>query len=402
MQEGETQSPNNKGVYFHKYLQYASSIISSYKGNEPFHIFLKKYFSINKKHGSKDRKIISALCYNYFRVGFGVSSNIDSTEKFLLSTFLCERSPSPLLQFFKPKWNATVQLPLNDKFKIAGNEFNVEKIFSFSDELNSQIDSHEFNLSFLLQPKLFIRVRPDFRNIVPNKIQDAKFLFEEMNDDCIAFSNNEKMSRILDIDKEAVIQDYNSQRTLDFIKPLTNNTEGEIRIWDCCAGGGGKSILAFDIFKNVQLTVSDKRKNILENLKLRFDKAAINNYKFITEDLQLPAKEIYSPFDIIIADVPCTGSGTWARTPEQLTFFNKKEIEKYALLQKKIIENVVPHLNTNGHLLYITCSVFEKENEENVSYIRQKFQLDLIKMEYLKGYEMRADTLFVALLQKNP
>ena len=106
---------------------------------------------------------------------------------------------------------------------------------------------------------------------------------------------------------------------------------------------------------------------------------------------------IPGPFDLIIADVPCTGSGTWPRTPEQLTFFHKKEIGSYAVLQRKIVENAVPHLAANGYFLYVTCSVFKKENEENVAFIQQKFQLKLLSMEYLKGYEMQADTLFVAL-----
>ena len=46
-------------------------------------------------------------------------------------------------------------------------------------------------------------------------------------------------------------------------------------------------------------------------------------------------------FDFIICDAPCTGSGTWARTPEQLYYFKKDAIEKYAALQNKIIENIV-------------------------------------------------------------
>ena len=154
-----------------------------------------------------------------------------------------------------------------------------------------------------------------------------------------------------------------------------------------------------DIFVNINLTVSDNRKNILENLRLRFSKAGIMNYKLVLADLQLPPASgfLAGQFDLIIADVPCTGSGTWSRTPEQLTCFRKKNIDTYVALQRKIIENAVLHLEPHGYFLYITCSVFKKENEENVAFIQQKFQLKLLKMEYLKGYEIRADTLFVAL-----
>ncbi len=100
---------------------------------------------------------------------------------------------------------------------------------------------------------------------------------------------------------------------------------------------------------------------------------------------------------MIIADVPCTGSGTWARTPEQLLYFRKEQIEKYTSLQKKILQNVIPHLKKGGHLLYVTCSVFKKENEEIVTFIQEELHLTLINMEILKGYEMKADTMFAAL-----
>jgi len=402
MQTGGIQSSSTiNGNHFHRYFQYAESILSSYKGNEPFHLFLKKYFSVNKKHGSRDRKQITSLCYNYFRLGHGVSSKMELKEKFLLSTFLCETNSSLLLDFFMPEWNASIQLPITDKLKIVGQEFNIEKIFSLADELSNEINFQQFCFSFLIQPKLFIRIRPGFKDIVFNKIKSTNYLFEELGNNCLAFSSNEKVSGAIEIDKEAVVQDYNSQKTLDLVKLKVEARESEIAIWDCCAGSGGKSILAFDIFKNINLTVSDNRKNILENLKLRFNKAGITNYKVVLADLQQPATGIQLPFDLIIADVPCTGSGTWSRNPEQLTLFHKKDVDKYAALQKKIIANTLPHLKTGGHLLYITCSVFKKENEENIAFIQENLQMDLLKMEYLKGYEIQADTLFAALFRKN-
>jgi 16S rRNA (cytosine967-C5)-methyltransferase len=51
-------------------------------------------------------------------------------------------------------------------------------------------------------------------------------------------------------------------------------------------------------------------------------------------------------------------------------------------------------------LLYITCSVFKKENEEVVELIKKQFDLKVEKMELIKGYDKKADTLFAALLLK--
>ncbi len=382
------------------YLNSAVSILKIYNGDEPFHLYLKKYFSANKRHGSKDRKWITSLCYNYSRLGLGVSVEMDIQQKLVIAFFLCEKNASDFLAFFKSEWNNLIQLPVNEKIKFVKEEFDPIKIFPFSEELSNEINLEKFNQSFLIQPKLFIRIRPGFKETVINKIKSADFLFEEIDENCLAFSNNEKISDVIDIDKESIVQDCNSQRVSEYLELITDNCSlPTIKTWDCCAASGGKSILAYDVLKNIELTVSDKRKNILENLHKRFAKAGIKNYKPFVLDLSLPVS-LEDAFDFIIADVPCSGSGTWARTPEQLTFFRKNEIEKYASLQKKIIKNTVMNLKQDGYYLYITCSVFKKENEENVAFIREKFQLNLLKMEYLKGYEMQADTLFAALLRK--
>lgn len=397
------QSPTNN--HFQRYLEYAAFVIDKYNGNEPFHLYLKKYFSANKKHGSRDRKLITALCYNYFRLGFGVISSVDITEKLLLAVFLIEKKPSAITEFLKPEWNEKIRLDIAEKLQLVENRFDWEKIFPFKDELSGDVDFEKYSLSFLVQPRLFIRIRPGYKNAVFDKLKFADIPFEKRNDNCLAFSNTEKVSEAINIDKEAVIQDYNSQRTLNFLTTQISNRTAGISLWDCCAASGGKSLLANDLLKNIELTVSDNRKNILENLKARFAKAGIKKYHSFVADLSVdnmePAlnKPTETSFDLIIADVPCTGSGTWARTPEQLHFFSKKEIERYVLLQQKIVGNANKSLVAGGYLLYITCSVFKKENEENVAFIQQNLSLELIKSQYLKGYEIQADTLFVALFK---
>ena len=66
-------------------------------------------------------------------------------------------------------------------------------------------------------------------------------------------------------------------------------------------------------------------------------------------------------------------------------------------LSNTSIANVSRALKKDGHFLYITCSVFGKENEEVVEFIESNLHLQLQSMQYLKGYDKKADTLFVAL-----
>ena len=204
------------------------------------------------------------------------------------------------------------------------------------------------------------------------------------------------------MDKEIVVQDLNSQKTGQFIKSEILNLKSEITVWDCCAGSGGKSIMIYDIDRKIELIVSDNRESILINLKKRFEKAGINEFKSFAIDLSRDKSEIRNlKSEIIIADVPCSGSGTWSRTPEQLYFFDESEIGRYAVLQKKIVSNAIPHLNPGGSFIYITCSVFKKENEEVVTIIKENFHLKLKQMEVLNGYDRKADSMFIAVFGKD-
>ncbi|MBA2250429.1 MAG: Fmu (Sun) domain-containing protein [Chitinophagaceae bacterium] len=394
------------------HLNSAVTILRSYKGDPPFHLYIKKYFAANKKYGSGDRKEITSLCYNYFRLGHTVS-NAAPEEKILLATFICEEKLGAFLAYFKPEWNDKMEAPLAEKLAFISTHFPAfkpEEIFPFKDELSDDIDELKFSLSFLIQPKLFLRIRPGHNKRVVGKINGAGIRFQMLAADCLALPNSSKINSILAPDKEAVIQDFNSQETARLLKQASITSPRVNTLWDCCAGSGGKSIMAYDIVPGLQLTVSDKRNSVLVNLAERFKNAGIKNYRAFAADLTTlhPGLSQHRgenanlqavKFDYIIADVPCSGSGTWSRTPEQLFYFNKKSICKYASQQKQILTNVISLIKPGGYLQYITCSVFKKENEEIIKFIVENFSLDLVKKEMFNGCEMQADTLFTALFK---
>ena len=400
---------------YSSHLAVAKNLLADYKRDVPLHLYLKAYFKQNKKHGSRDRKLISALCYNYFRLGFAIK-NVPVEKRILIGFFLCEHNPSEFLQLLKPEWNNVVSKPIKEKLAIENWQLEIDNIFPFTGELSHGIDFEKFAVSFLSQPKLFIRIRPGHYKTVLQKLQTSNMNHEIVSDDCIALPNSSKIDALIDLDKEAVVQDYNSKRVGELLKLAIGNRKSEIDTWDCCAASGGKSIMAYDINPLINLTVSDKRKSILQNLQQRFAKAGIKNYTSLVADLSGVQVAFSAPpgrydniglndnvilndkkFDLIIADVPCTGSGTWARTPEQLFYFDQKQIKKFSDLQKRIIENITPYLKPEGYLLYVTCSVFKTENEEVVDFIKEKLKMNLVKMQLLKGYEIQADTMFAAL-----
>ncbi len=379
------------------YLKTAESILAAYDGTSTFASWLKQFFAANKKYGSNDRKHISQLCYNYFRLGPAFEdSAVD--EKLLIGQFLTSNTSNIFLEQEKCEWNAITHQSTSDKFVFLNKLDQWNQIFPWINELSKEIVSKAFVLSHLTQPHLYLRLRPGKKELVNLKLRNARILFEEMEETCLQLPNSTKLDNLITADEDAVVQDLNSQKVLQPLIEYLSDYTKKINVWDCCAGSGGKSILAYDTIPNISLTVSDVRKSILFNLKKRFEKAGIKNYKSFVADLHhSPLATPHSPFDIIICDAPCTGSGTWSRTPEQLYFFKKERIEYYVSLQMKIAVNATKALKHGGYFLYITCSVFKKENEDVVTYVQKKTSLQLISMKYFKGYDIRADTLFTAL-----
>lgn len=393
---------------YHSYINTALKINQTFKGEIPFAVFIKQFFGANKKYGSKDRKQIAALCYNYFRVGFA-AGNLIPDKKMLLATFLCETEHSPLLEKLQPEWNNLVSVSLQEKLAIVQTQFSLLDIFPFADKLSIEIDSAAFAESFLRQPDLFMRIRPKAKTIVLKKLKKSKLPFQLISDDCVQFAISANLEDYFDIDREVVIQDYNSQKVLDYLKnsglPFSDTIDKRntnLSVWDCCAASGGKSILLIDIvIQKLDLTVSDIRAGVILNLHQRFKKAGIKEYKYFIADIgNSDVKELVSDVDLIICDAPCSGSGTWSRTPEQLCFFKKGSIQNYSILQKTIVSNVLPYLRKGGLFFYITCSVFKDENENIAEFIANDCNARLLQQQLLAGYEENADSMFVAVFEK--
>jgi 16S rRNA (cytosine967-C5)-methyltransferase len=383
--------------HYYSYLNSATAILKQYNGSEPFASFIKKYFTQHKKFGSKDRKQVSHLCYCYFRLGKALQK-VPVEERILIALFFCSRQSNDILQALKPGWNEYVALNFTEKQKLIGHSFSINDIFTGTDELSDALDKEAFILSHFEQPDLFLRLRPGKEKKVIQKLTDGGIAFEIISDSCIALPNAAKIDELIQLNKEAVVQDYSSQRVGELLQLTVERHP--LTVWDCCAASGGKSIMAKDMLGDIDLMVSDVRESILINLQKRFAAAGIKNYESFVVDLSKTLNITLPSFNLIIADVPCTGSGTWSRTPEQLYYFDTTKIDEYAALQRKIAGNAIPQLESGGYLLYITCSVYKKENEEAVEFIKTKFNLEIVQFDLLKGYDKKADTLFAALLQK--
>ncbi|WP_256011966.1 RsmB/NOP family class I SAM-dependent RNA methyltransferase [Desertivirga xinjiangensis] len=385
---------------FENQLKTFLRILEEYEQNVPLSKFLPVFFRANKQMGSTDRRNASGLLYNYFRLG-KASSSLPVQDRLFLALFLCNNAVNPFLEYFKPELSSRITHSLDEKilFLQEGDYgFSLKDVFPFHEHLSAGIEKDAFLRSFFIQPDLFIRLHRGKEQLVKSTLQDEGISFKEQGGAALRLPNGTKLTQLFS-DPESVfeVQDLSSQQAGNYFKPAKWDYW-----WDACAASGGKSLLLFDKEPTVKLLVSDVRESILANLDERFRNAGLLKYQKKVLDLtQDPQPVLHDfEFDGIILDAPCSGSGTWGRSPEMISQFREGRIEAFQNLQRSIITNVIKYLKPRKPFIYITCSAFREENEENVDFIISEFGLKLEAQEVLKGYQYKADTMFVARLVK--
>jgi 16S rRNA (cytosine967-C5)-methyltransferase len=376
-----------------------TQIFDSYDGIQPLHRFLFAYFKKNKQMGSSDRRWATRYIYSFFRLGKALIGE-SQIQRLAVADFLCNQTPSPVVDTYLPELKDDTAKTIAEKLTLISAvypSFKLSNVFKFSEALSIGIEADAFQRSFFIQPDLFIRVPALTKNRLINELEGAGIAFEQVGETTLALANGTKLEVLLPGNKSYQVQDLSSQKTGAYFKPSKYDYW-----WDCCAASGGKSLLLHDLEPQIQLLVSDVRENSLNNLQERFQDAGLKKYqKKVLDLLQNNDQDLHHyEFDGIILDAPCTGSGTWGRTPEMLYYFDEYKVSYFSKLQRSIASNIVKYLKPGKPLIYITCSVFKEENEDVVEWLIANLPLKLEAMEVIKGYELRADTMFTARLIK--
>src|SRR5690554_1707727 len=375
-------------------LRTFEKILQNYKFEEPLSRFLAGYYKQNRQMGSNDRRVASRLLYNYFRLGRGLQ-NLPILTRLAISEFLCTDS-SDFITLIEPKLLPYIKDDLEVKLDYLNKEYSFffNTVFPFLDEISNMIDLNRFISGHFKQPDLFIRIHSGQENIVKKALRENNIEYNEISSSSLSFVNGSQLDKIKSIHGKYEVQDFSSQQTGILFKARTGESW-----WDACAGSGGKSILLKQLYPDVRLLVSDSRNTILRNLDNRLEYANITGYRRKIIDLTKDTEPLLGSelFDGIILDIPCSGSGTWGRNPEGMTSFSEEKLRHYTKLQNQIIEIVVKHIRPNKPLIYITCSVYRQENEDQVAFLETKgFKLE--EMTYFEGASYHADTLFAARL----
>ncbi len=176
------------------------------------------------------------------------------------------------------------------------------------------------------------------------------------------------------------VQDASSMIINHIAKQLTDSTP--VRYLDACAAPGGKTTAAIDALPFGSLVVANEynssRASVLRENVIKWGyPSCVVSRGDTARFRRLPAF-----FDIVAADVPCSGEGMFRKDPEAVAQWSPALVDECVVRQREIVDNLWETLRPGGYFVYSTCTFNRKENEEMIEYLRNNHDAESINMNF--------------------
>ncbi|MEM9583233.1 MAG: RsmB/NOP family class I SAM-dependent RNA methyltransferase [Pseudomonadota bacterium] len=169
------------------------------------------------------------------------------------------------------------------------------------------------------------------------------------------------------------------------------------RVLDYCAGGGGK-ILAYAALNDGALFAHDANAGRLADLSHRAKRGGHKVKILSNSDCRVQA-----PFDLVVCDVPCSGSGSWRRAPSGKWSLTFDQLEGLRSTQREILQEAARLVRSGGELAYVTCSLLKSENTDQVEwFVEHSSSFELAQTTQYYPSESGDGFFFARLTRRNP
>lgn len=240
----------------------------------------------------------------------------------------------------------------------------VEELMKSNDEKEVEQICKNSNI----KPKVTIRVntlkinKQELIERLKEKNTECKETAEKLDDFLIL----EKVKNIENVEEFKqgyfTIQDISAGQTAKILNPQP----GEL-VLDACSAPGGKTTYMAELMKNKgKIEAWDIHEHRTKLVEQNAQRLGINIIETKVKDASLYDESLKEKFDKILLDVPCLGIGVIKRKPDIKWKRKPEDVKNITEIQKKILDNCSKYLKKNGVMVYSTCSILEKENQDIV------------------------------------
>lgn len=357
----------------HSVIELIEAILAAHQ--KPADVVMQSYFRNRRYIGSSDRRVIGDQTYGVLRCYQGLQNALPISSARLLVFAHCLLDKKQNMNEIQELCNGYGPSPLSHDEQHILSNLKSYNPFALPEWLETRLHDKELIKSLHEQAPFDIRVNmlKSSRDEVLRSLQVEGFdvtptLISPVG---IRFGKRTPLNThefwengILEVQDEA------SQ-----IAGLLCDAKPGMQVLDYCAGAGGKSLnLATTMQNKGTLTLSDIHPHRLQRAKERLRRAGVTTYqlKDINKDNSW-FKRQHNRFNRVLVDAPCTGTGTWRRNPDLKNRLTPLDLEELTQVQQKILDQAQRLVKLNGRLIYVTCSILDEENNQQVAWFLNKY-----------------------------
>jgi len=328
----------------------------------PADLILDKYFRERRYIGAKDRRFIADSVWQIIRNRLKYTEKLKrsvSARLFVALLFIND----DLSLLFNGEEYAPAPLSKKEKETLKKAEtykdYTQAALLECPKWLYEKISDSELIESLNATAPLDVRANLTSREAANLRLKKEGLFFALTPFSPIGLRSTERINLnncMTYLDGEIEVMDEGSQ-----LLALLCRVKPHHKIMDYCAGAGGKSLTFGALMQNDGVVyVHDISQERLNRIKKRAERLDILNIKIINE-----VKD--KDYDRFIIDAPCSGSGTWRRSPDAKFRLTEQKLKEICQTQQEILEFGANHTKSDGLLIYMTCSVLKEENENQIA-----------------------------------
>lgn len=345
-----------------------------FKSQKPLDSMIQEYFTRRRYAGSKDRRYIIHHTFNFFRYWETLKGEGESDDPRALLIAYLKRIESWTPEDFQTHFNEDIYSlsPLSSAEKEETEALtlpewahaNVPEFMwkEFTQSCDTEFLAHAKALNQEALPDLRVNTLKTTREKVLKELKKLSLEAIETPYSPWGIRLGKRINlATLPLFKEGCVemQDEGSQMLALFCDAKPGQ-----KVLDLCAGAGGKTLALAAMMKNKgQIIATDIETHRLKRTAQRLQRAGVINT--ILKEWPLSMQEEQT-FDLVVIDAPCSGMGTWRRSPDLRARLTPEDFQKILESQKNLLKKASLYVQKGGHLVYGTCSLLKKENEEQV------------------------------------
>ncbi len=359
---------------------------------QPADAFLARLFRINRNYGSKTRRLISNTVFSYFRWrGWVLDGDApDYAFSLALAHALDADELDPLIAYWsdQPGRSDCVMAPagglaLEEKAERLAAMARLDAPPSYEDLIpkwavnllavppptEPDVFRRRVVASFQERPVVWLRFARTKRELGLRALADLGYdVAPHPILSCAGLTRRAISREHAKHNQTAAfeIQDLASQ----CVGLIADPRAGE-RWWDVCAGAGGKTLHLADLMDGQgEICATEIRRHMLREVERRARRANVS--EMITAISQDGRRhEAGHVYDGVLLDAPCSGMGTWSRSPDARWRMSREQVADLTSLQRELLATAADHVRPGGVLIYAVCTLTASETLEQVQTLER-------------------------------